>query len=110
MAGELSAARLAVAARPGLRDEVLARARELGLLGWVREDADAVVRIHAEGPARALDALRDLLGDRDEQRARVEGHEQFAVRGVPAGVFVVQEHQATAHHFDLRLEVGGVMR
>ena len=32
------------------------------------------------------------------------------VRGVPAGVFVVQEHQATAHHFDLRLEVHGLMR
>jgi bifunctional non-homologous end joining protein LigD len=40
----------------------------------------------------------------------VEGHEQFAVRGVPAGVFVVQEHQATAHHFDFRLEVDGLMR
>ncbi|MDP9385243.1 MAG: DNA ligase [Actinomycetota bacterium] len=26
------------------------------------------------------------------------------------GVFVVQEHAATAHHFDLRLEVEGVMR
>jgi DNA ligase D-like protein (predicted 3'-phosphoesterase) len=32
------------------------------------------------------------------------------MRGVSAGVFVVQEHQATAHHFDLRLEVDGVMR
>jgi bifunctional non-homologous end joining protein LigD len=39
-----------------------------------------------------------------------EGHEQFAIRGVAAGVFVVQEHQATAHHFDVRLEVEGVMR
>jgi DNA ligase D-like protein (predicted 3'-phosphoesterase) len=39
-----------------------------------------------------------------------EGHEQFAVRGVTAGVFVVQEHAATAHHFDLRLEVDGLMR
>ena len=27
-----------------------------------------------------------------------------------AGEFVVQEHQATAHHFDLRLEVEGAMR
>jgi DNA ligase D-like protein (predicted 3'-phosphoesterase) len=26
------------------------------------------------------------------------------------GVFVVQEHQATAHHYDLRLEVDGAMR
>lgn len=42
--------------------------------------------------------------------AKVEGHEQFMVRGVPAGAFVIQEHQATAHHFDLRLEVDGVMR
>ena len=42
--------------------------------------------------------------------AKVEGHEQFAIRGVSAGVFVVQEHAATAHHFDLRLEVEGAMR
>src|SRR5829696_8415107 len=30
--------------------------------------------------------------------------------GDAGGVFVVQEHAATAHHFDLRLEVDGVMR
>jgi DNA ligase D-like protein (predicted 3'-phosphoesterase) len=29
---------------------------------------------------------------------------------IHAGEFVVQEHAATAHHFDLRLEVDGVMR
>src|SRR5207247_8393012 len=46
----------------------------------------------------------------DTEGVRVEGHEQFAIRGVSAGVFVVQEHAATAHHFDLRLEVDGVMR
>lgn len=43
-------------------------------------------------------------------RARVESHEQFAIRGVSAGVFVVQERQATAHHYDLRLEVDAVVR
>ena len=42
--------------------------------------------------------------------ARVEGHEQFAIRGVSAGDFVVKEHAASAHHFDLRLQVGAMMR
>jgi DNA ligase D-like protein (predicted 3'-phosphoesterase) len=103
-------AALRVTLAPGAdRGDVLARARELGLLGWVRED-DGVVRLHAEGPADAVAALRDALDVAEVERAKVEGHEQLAVRGVPAGVFVVQEHAATSRHFDLRLEVDGVMR
>src|SRR3954452_12034271 len=94
--------------RRGLRDAALARARELGLLGWVREE-DGVLRVHAEGAPDALAALAAWAGA-EPARAKVEGHEQLAVRGVPAGVFVVQEHAATARHFDLRLEVDGVMR
>src|SRR6202012_4573182 len=50
------------------------------------------------------------VSESEVTETRVEGHEQFAVRGVPAGVFVVQEHAASTRHFDLRLEVEGAMR
>jgi DNA ligase D-like protein (predicted 3'-phosphoesterase) len=68
------------------------------------------VAVHAEGSPAAIEALLAELGPVDVETVKPEGHEQFAVRGVPAGVFVIQEHQATAHHFDFRLEVDGVMR
>jgi DNA ligase D-like protein (predicted 3'-phosphoesterase) len=103
----------------GFREATLRRARELGVMGWVRNEDDGSVRVHGEGPPEAVAALVAFLGEGpsgarvsevDTEAVKVEGHEQFAVRGVSAGVFVVQEHQATAHHFDLRLEVGGAMR
>lgn len=103
----------------GFRDAARRRARSLGLRGWVRNQDDGTVAVHAEGPAGALDAFVGFLregprGARVEDvrlaSAKVEGHEQFAIRGVSAGVFVVQEHQASSHHFDLRLEVEGAMR
>jgi DNA ligase D-like protein (predicted 3'-phosphoesterase) len=88
-------------------EAVAAKARELAVMGWVRPTGE----IHVEGSPDAVQALMAFLGDAvPTERARVEGHEQFAIRGVSAGVFVVQEHQATAHHYDLRLEVDGIMR
>jgi DNA ligase D-like protein (predicted 3'-phosphoesterase) len=103
----------------GFRDVTVRRAREVGVLGWVRNGEDGTVLVHAEGAERAVEQLLAFLRDgpppaRVSEVAvddvAVEGHEQFAIRGVSAGVFVVQEHAATAHHFDLRLEVGAVMR
>jgi DNA ligase D-like protein (predicted 3'-phosphoesterase) len=96
-----------------LREDVRSRALALGLLGWVRLMDDGTLAVHAEGEPQAVDELLSSLrsvGSVSDRTVRIEGHEQFAIRGVPAGVFVVQEHQATAHHFDVRLEVDGVMR
>ncbi len=94
-------------------EAVAERARELGVMGWVRSGDDATAHVHAEGEPPALEAFQRVLRDGapvEVEPVSVEGHEQFAIRGVSAGAFVVQEHQATAHHFDLRLEVDGVMR
>jgi DNA ligase D-like protein (predicted 3'-phosphoesterase) len=87
--------------------------------GWVRNAPDGGVEIHAEGSEVALGELAAYLGIGPPlarvravavNRVAVERHEQFAIRGQSAGVFVVQEHSTSARHFDLRLEVEGVMR
>jgi DNA ligase D-like protein (predicted 3'-phosphoesterase) len=103
----------------GFREATVRRAHDLGAQGWVRNGEDGDVLVHAEGADEAVEGLLAFLregprGGRvvevEVEEAKAEGHEQFAIRGVSAGVFVVQEHWATAHHFDLRLEVDGVMR
>ena len=103
----------------GFREATLGRAHELGVLGWVRNGEEGEVLVHAEGAEPAVESLLVFLGEGPaaarvaevaSESVKVEGHEQFAIRGVSAGVFVVQEHAATARHFDLRLEVDGVMR
>lgn len=103
----------------GFRDAAVRRAHELGVLGWVRNGDEGEVLIHAEGAEPAVESLLAFLHDGPSaaqvaevksESVKVEGHEQFAIRGVSAGVFVVQEHAATARHFDLRLEVDGAMR
>jgi DNA ligase D-like protein (predicted 3'-phosphoesterase) len=103
----------------GYREAAVRRARRLGAMGWVRNTEDGSVLVHAEGPEPAIEELLEFLRkgpsaaritEVEVDRVEVEGHEQFAIRGVSAGVFVVQEHVATAHHFDLRLEVDGAMR
>lgn len=107
MAKAESAVRVTVTGE-GPVDEIVRRAHELGVLGWVRQDEDAL-RVHAEGDQGPVSELIEPLGGEVEQ-VKPEGHEQFAVRGVSAGVFVIQEHAATSRHFDLRLEVDGVMK
>jgi DNA ligase D-like protein (predicted 3'-phosphoesterase) len=103
----------------GFRDATVLRARELGVSGWVRNGDDGTVQVHAEGAPPAVEKLLAFLAAGptlarvehvETEATAVERHEQFAIRGVSAGVFVVQEHAATARHFDLRLEVDGVMR
>lgn len=103
----------------GFRQAAVEKAQQMGVFGWVRNAEDGSVLAHAEGSEEAVGQMLEFLGQGppgaaiegvETEEAKAEGHEQFAVRGVSAGVFVVQEHQATAHHYDLRLEVDGAMR
>ena len=103
----------------GFRDATVARAHALGVLGWVRhaEDDPEAIAVHAEGAPDAVGALEAFLRegpddarveDTEITTAKVEGHEQFAIRGVRAGAFAVRERDDGA--FELRLEVDGAER
>jgi DNA ligase D-like protein (predicted 3'-phosphoesterase) len=103
----------------GAAESVRDKARALGLFGWVRSADAGGLAVHAEGAPIAIDALIAFLAKGvpgtgaagvEIEEVPLEGHEQFGLRGVSAGAFVVKEHAASTHHFDMRLEVAGVMR
>jgi acylphosphatase len=116
----------------GFREAARRRANELRVLGWVRNEPGGTVQVHAEGPAAAVDELLRFLHDGPPaaivaevacEQVAVEGHEQFAIRGVSAGRFRVYEtplrrpadggetQRGTAPHgYELLLEVDGLPR
>jgi acylphosphatase len=96
----------------GLRDMTVERAGDLGVLGWVRHGPDDDVLVHVEGDDAAVEGLVEFLaghGDVEVDEAKVEGHEQFAIRGVSAGRFEIREGAGRGGYI-LRLEVDGSMR
>jgi DNA ligase D-like protein (predicted 3'-phosphoesterase) len=57
------------------------------------------------------DRLRDYRDRRDfQQSPEPPGQDADADRRGDEPVFVVQEHAASTHHFDLRLEIDGVLK
>jgi DNA ligase D-like protein (predicted 3'-phosphoesterase) len=103
----------------GFREATLRQAQELGVMGWVRNAEDGDVLVHAEAPEAALEELLAFLrkGPRgarvdgmEVEPVKAEGHEQFAIRGVSAGIFVVEAPAGARRHFELRLEVDEAMR
>lgn len=102
----------------GFRDTAQLLGRGLGLMGWVANAEDGSVVVHAEGPEREVGELVAFLHEGtpsarvthvEVESVPVEHHEQFAIRGISSGAFVIQEHLASSRHFDLRLELDGVM-
>src|SRR3954453_13521889 len=47
----------------GLRDAVQREAPRLGVMGWVRNEEDGSVLVHAEGPEPAVEELLALLDE-----------------------------------------------
>jgi DNA ligase D-like protein (predicted 3'-phosphoesterase) len=101
------------------REDTRGRAEELGVLGWVRDEADGAVSVHAEGNAAAVDELLKYLQVGSEgaevekvvvEAIKAEGHERFAIRGVSAGGFLVLEGRGGRPGFEFHLEVEGEAR
>ncbi len=73
----------------GYRDAAGTRAEELGVVGWVRNEADGTVALHVEGPPDAVDRMvawtrrgpsSASVEGVDEREAEPHGPSAFDVR------------------------------
>ncbi len=73
----------------GYRDAAGTRAQELGVVGWVRNEADGSVALHVEGPPDAVDQMvawaregpsSAAVEHVDEREAEPHGPSGFDVR------------------------------
>jgi len=74
----------------GYRAAAASRAQQLGLVGWVRNEADGTVALHVEGPPDAVDSLvawarqgppAGSVENLDAREAEPHGPAGFEVRG-----------------------------
>ena len=70
----------------GYRWSTTVRARELGVAGWVRNEADGTVSAHLEGPASSVSTLVEWMGRGpdaaqvtrvDAVEAALQGYQEF---------------------------------
>ena len=104
----------------GFRDATVRRARELGVQGWVRNGEDGSVLVHAEGPSRRSTQLVAFLRAGPPPARVARGRRRAGGGRGPRAVRDPRRQRRRrswsrstrrrAHHFDLRLEVDGVMR
>lgn len=100
----------------GFREATVRAANRFGVHGWIENNEDGTVSVHAEATPEALAVFEQFLADGppaamvalvDRAPAKVEGHEQFAIRGAPRDRFEVVQ---TTQGYVIELAVAGEPR
>jgi len=95
----------------GFREATVRAAERLGVSGWVENNEDGTVSVHAEAMPEVLAVFEQFLADGppaatvvlvDRVPTKLEGHEQFAIRGWPRYLFqLIQTAQGYVIELDL---------
>jgi acylphosphatase len=95
----------------GFREATVRAAERLGVCGWVENNEDGTVSVHAEATPEALAAFEQFLAEGptaatvvlvDKAPTKLEGHQQFAIRGWPRYRFQLTQ---TAQGFVIELDL-----